>query len=107
DRGLVQSHGAEQFCNPNTSPTLSQRTRQGWGTPADEFVDDERLGDDVLHSHAGIERTERILEDDLHLATEAAQFGRAGGEQIAAVEMNAASGRLNQPQDEPSQSALA
>ena len=33
-------------------------------------VDDEWLADDIGHGHARVERTERVLEDELHAAAE-------------------------------------
>jgi hypothetical protein len=66
----------------------------------------QRLGDDVFHPVTGIEGGERILENDLHVAAEAAHFAGAGGEQVAAFEVNAAGGGLNQPQDQASERAL-
>ena len=38
------------------------------GIGAAAFVDDQGLGDDVPRFHAGIERSERVLEDDLHIS---------------------------------------
>ena len=62
-------------------------------------MDAERLADDIARRHARIERGERILEDDLHRAPMLAQIGLAEMGDIEAVELNAAAGRLDQPQD--------
>jgi hypothetical protein len=70
-------------------------------------MNDERLGDDVLDAEAGIERGEGILEDDLHIAAQPPHFAGAGGEQVAAFEADAARSRLKEPQNQPSQRALA
>ncbi len=51
-----------------------------------DFMNDQRLGNHVFDSHAGIKRSEGILKDDLHIAAEATHFGMIGGEQVAAFE---------------------
>jgi hypothetical protein len=53
-------------------------------------VDQERFGDDVFYTEAGVEGGEGVLKDDLEIATEAAHFAWAGREKISAVEVNAA-----------------
>ena len=60
-------------------------------------MDHQRLGDQVFHSHARIERAEWILKDNLHVTTQAAQVGVAGVEQVVAVKANAAGSWLDQP----------
>src|ERR1022692_641698 len=102
---FVEANGAQEFDDAALQPTLSQSTRQGWG--ALFSMNDERLGDDVLDAEAGIERGEGILEDDLHIAAQPPHFAGAGGEQVAAFEADAARSRLKEPQNQPSQRALA
>jgi hypothetical protein len=58
----------------------------------------ERLADDVARGHARIERGERVLEHDLHRAAHRAHVGLAQRRDIGAVELDAAGGRLDQPQ---------
>src|SRR5437899_5745478 len=70
-------------------------------------MNDQRLGDDVLDAVTGIEGGERILKNDLQVAAEAAHFTRAGGEQVAAFEADAAGGGFNQAQDQAAQRAFA
>ena len=70
-------------------------------------MDDERLGDDVFHAVTGIERSERILKDDLHITAQAAHIAAARGQQIAAFKAYAAGRRLDQTQNQSSQRALA
>ena len=70
-------------------------------------MNDQRLGDDVFHAVTRIERGKRILENDLQVAAEAAHFTRAGGEQVAAFEADAAGGGFNQAQDQAAQRAFA
>ena len=64
------------------------------------LVGDQRLGHDLAHAHAGIERGERVLEDGLHGAAVAAQPLRAQTRERLAVEANLAPGRLLELQDE-------
>src|SRR5262249_62101736 len=66
-----------------------------------------RLGDDVAGGLARIERGERILEDDLHLATIGAQLRLLQVRDVAAFELDAAVGRLDQAQDRASHGGLA
>ena len=42
-----------------------------------EFVDAQRLADDVADGHARIERRERVLEDDLHRPADLAHIAAA------------------------------
>src|SRR5207245_9711795 len=70
-------------------------------------MNDQRLGDDVLDAVTGIEGGKRILKNDLQVAAEAAHFTRAGGEQVAAFEADAAGGGFNQAQDQAAQRAFA
>ena len=74
--------------------------------PAHALVNYKRLADDVFHSQAGIERTERVLKNNLHVAAEAAHFAAAGGEQVASLEVNTARTRLDQSKDQPAECAL-
>ncbi len=67
----------------------------------------ERLADDVARGHARVERGERILEDDLHLAPVRPELGRAQARDVVAAELNGARRRLDQTQDEPSDGRLA
>ena len=66
-----------------------------------------RLGDDVAGRHARIERGERVLEDDLHLPAVGPQLGLAQMRDVAAVDPDAAAGRLDQPQDRAADRRLA
>ena len=70
-------------------------------------MNDQGLGDDVFYAVAGIEGGEGILENDLHVAAEAAHFAAGGGEQVATIEAHAAGGGLDEAKDEASESALA
>ena len=64
-------------------------------------MNDERFSNDVFHSHPGIERAERILKDDLHIAAKAAHFVIVRREQVTTIEANTAGGGLNQTQHQP------
>ena len=70
-------------------------------------MNEQRLGDDVLHAEAGIERTEGILKNDLHVAAQAAHFVAAGGEQVVSFEVDAAGSGLDEAKDEASEGAFA
>ena len=49
------------------SPTSGQLVHRSSISAAGQPLRDERLGDDVLHEHARVERVRRILEHDLDL----------------------------------------
>jgi hypothetical protein len=70
-------------------------------------VKEKRLGDHVLYPIARIERTERILEDDLHVAAKTAQFGSVRRSQIDPVKNDGARSRFDEAENEPSQRAFA
>ena len=70
-------------------------------------MNDQRLGDDVLHPKARVQRRERILKDDLHVAAQTTHFGRAGREQIASLEVNTARSGLDEPQNQSAERAFA
>src|SRR5712692_9863515 len=70
-------------------------------------MDDERLGNDVFHSHSGIERAERVLKDDLHVTAKAAHLVMVGRQQVATIEADTAGGGLNQTQHQAAQRTLA
>src|SRR6476469_5561351 len=67
----------------------------------------QRLSHDLFHAHARVQRSEGVLEDDLHIAAEAPKLTAIGLEYVVAVERNAAGGGLNQPQDHASQCGFA
>ncbi len=66
----------------------------------------QRLADDVLHIHSGIERAERVLKDDLHVAPQTAHLAMTGRQQVAALKAHAAGSRLDQAQYQPAQRAF-
>ena len=69
--------------------------------------DDQRLGDDVADAAPGIERGDRVLEDQLQAAAHQAHLvGREPGE-LGAVEHHLARGRAAQLQDGAAQGRLA
>ncbi len=39
-----------------------------------ELMDDQWLGNQIFHAHPGIERAERILKNDLHVAAQTSQL---------------------------------
>src|SRR5579862_8620744 len=70
-------------------------------------MDDQGLGDYVFYAEAGVEGGEGVLKDDLHVAAEAAHFAARGGEQVAAVQADAAGGGFDEAEDEASEGAFA
>ena len=57
-------------------------------------MDDERLGNDVFHSHSGIERAERVLKDDLHVAAKAAHFPMVCRAEVVTLDMQIEKGKV-------------
>ena len=70
-------------------------------------MDLQRLADDVADRHARVERGVRILKDDLHLFAQRTQFRPAQRGDVAAVERDAAGGRVGEPQDARARGRLA
>src|SRR5207302_9102350 len=66
---------------------------------AAKAVNVERLGDEVAHRHARIERRRRVLKDDLHAAAIGPQPRRLEAREIDAVEHDRARSRADQLQD--------
>jgi hypothetical protein len=66
-------------------------------------VGEQRLGDDVAHGHARIERGERILEHDLHRAAMPAQRLGIQRAEVVAEPDHAAGARLDQTQHRASE----
>src|SRR5512143_966282 len=75
--------------------------------PLSKSVDDERLGNDLLDTHAGIERSEGVLEDDLHVFPESPEVLPCKSAQIPAFKKNTSRRRLQQSQREPTERGLA
>ena len=72
--------------------------------PAGDIVDHQRLGDQVAHGHARVERAERVLEDHAHLAAQRlhlvlADLGDVDALAILGAKPDLAVGRVVQPQD--------
>ena len=70
-------------------------------------VDDEGLGERVAYGHARVERGERILEHDLHVAAQRAQRIALQGEHRCSLELHAATGGVQQAQQQASGGGLA
>ncbi len=64
-----------------------------------QLVDLHRLGHDVAHGHAWVQRGVRILEDHLQVAPHLPHLGAVERGQVAAVEDDVAFGRLVELQD--------
>src|SRR5690606_8080391 len=67
----------------------------------------EGFADDVLYEEAGVEGSERILENDLHFLAKRPQVARFHGIHAAAVENDVAARRMVQPQDGAAEGRLA
>ena len=72
-----------------------------------EPVQRERLGERLPDRHPRIERRERVLEDDLHGAPLRAHRRLGQREDVFAVEVRVARGRLEQAQHQPARRRLA
>ena len=66
---------------------------------AGQAVDGERLADDAADGVARVERGERVLEDDLHVAPHVAQLLARRVGDVASLEPDLARAGLDQPQD--------
>ena len=69
--------------------------------PACETMDLNSFADDCAHSHAGIKRCVRILEDELHLAAQMTKLAARKGGEIAPVKKDLAGSWLDELEDEP------
>jgi hypothetical protein len=67
----------------------------------------QRLADDPLHGHARVERAERVLEDDLQVAAQAAHLRRRQRHHVGAVVDDLPGVGLDQAQDQPAGRRLA
>jgi hypothetical protein len=77
------------------------------GAALGEPVDREPLANDGADRHARVERGERILEDDLHPATQLPQTGGIERAHVGAVERDGARGGLDEPEDRAAGGGLA
>ena len=67
----------------------------------------EALADDVADGHTGIERSVRVLEDDLHPAAHLLEGVSLQGQDILAVHRDGAARGLLEPQNRPPKGGLA
>src|SRR5437773_6231109 len=72
-----------------------------------ETVHAQRLGDDLSHRHARVQRRVRILEDDLQLAPHVAHLPAAEPRNVPRVEDDRALRRLDQLDDRAAERRLA
>src|ERR1039458_7044832 len=99
--GFIHSHGTQKFAHALAA-----------GIAAEAFVHDlsvenQRLGDHLVPSKARVERAERVLEDDLHVAAQTAQCRAVRLQQIDAIENDGARSGLDEAENEPSKCAFA
>ena len=71
------------------------------------LVDGDGLADDLGDGHARVERSEGILEDDLHLAAGVAQGAGVQCGQLLAVVADTAAGGFDKAQQEAAEGAFA
>src|SRR5262249_10090455 len=87
---------------------LEQRSHPGAPFLArPDAVDREPLPDDARDPHPRVERSVRVLEDDLHRATYGAQLARPELQERAALEPHVARRGLEEAQDQPSQGGFS
>jgi len=67
----------------------------------------KRLGDEVEHAHAWVQRTDRILEHDLHLGPQPPHGSATEMRDVGAIESDASGCGFDQAQDRSSQRRLA
>jgi hypothetical protein len=70
-------------------------------------VNHDWLADNLFDCHAGIKRTVRILEDDLHIAPNPTQFTASGSKNVVAVKAHGPRIWLDQPQQYAPEGAFA
>jgi len=75
--------------------------------PVAQPMDHQPFLDDAADGHTGIERAERVLKDDLHVASQAAQDRASGGAHVQPIEQHAPGRGQQQSQDGPAGSGLA
>ena len=76
---LAETHGFEQLVGTATAPRLVV-----------EAVDDPRLGHDIAHPEARVDRGIGVLVDQLHVLAHLAQVGAIEGEEVLPQERRAA-----------------
>ena len=72
-----------------------------------QALDPEPLAHAVTDAPAGIERADRVLEDDLHPLPQGLHLGPAGGQHVSALEGDRAGGGLHEAQDAEADGRLA
>jgi hypothetical protein len=69
--------------------------------PLGQPMDTESLPDDCTDRQPGVERRIRVLKNDLHATSKAAELDRTKGQHIRAVELNLSRRRLDETQRAP------
>ena len=107
---LVRIAAQRRFVEAHLMQKLDRLRAQGGGVCLYSGLvpmDEQRLGDNLLHSHTWIQGGVGILEDGLHLAAQAAQLGARCPCHVDAVHADAAMGGFHQTQNHPRQRCLA
>ena len=93
----VQPDRLQQFHNPFLPR----------GCAFGQFMNVQRLADDLLHRHARIQRAVGVLKNHLELPPPRAQFRAAQFRDVLALEQNASRRRFDQPHDGAAERRLA
>src|SRR5258708_18759611 len=80
--GFIHSHCMQKFPHPLAAGIAAQTFTN------DFLMENQRLGNHVFHTVARVERSKRVLEDDLYVAAKTAQFLTVRLQPIAAIEKN-------------------
>jgi hypothetical protein len=96
DVALVQPHARQQLANQLLALA-----------PVGEPVDEGAFPHDLADGHPGVEGRIRVLEDDLHVATDGLELVAARLEERLAAEQHVAPGGRNQAEHDLAQRRLA
>src|SRR5581483_2089487 len=72
-----------------------------------DAVHGQAFTDEVAHAHARIERADRVLEDDLHVAASRLQLAARERRQLEALEEDLSLRRLDEAEERPPERRLA
>ena len=97
-------------CDAGARPTRSSASatrRSRSALPVGDPVEAQRVADRGADRHRRVQRCVRVLEDDLQPPAKRAHLGLAEPGDLLALELDAAAGRLDQPEQGPAQRRLA
>ena len=70
-------------------------------------MNEQRLRDDVCDAETRIQRTERVLKDDLHVAAQSPQFILAKRQQVLTIKVDTSGRWFDKPQDQTTERAFS